>query len=419
MLKPMLALSLSLVVVTPSFADDILVDASGLQSAHTEVGSAMAVARPGDRLLLLPGHYPPFLFDVGVAIVGLGESAAEVRVDRVDLHVSEPSIGYTAVLSNLTVGDGTALNSVPISGNEQSPGVVVIDGVMVEGGVFLGGGADGFHLHMSGSSVDPGPGDGFLGAGMHLGGSAGFSFEIIDSRITGADADDDVGLPAGDALHLSGPVRGRIVRSEVLGGAGSPAQPSGGDAVRRFAPGSAVQLRVDGGSVVRGGDALLGGAGGAGLDVGGVLELGDALVQAGASASVGLDLAPDLAVEALPGPLHLAVEPAQIAGVGAPALRSGERLTLFVAVPEDSAALFLSFDLGIPAPFPAPLISVQAPTVLILSNSVSLIVPDLGFELPGVMLYANAWVRPTPGAKLRVTNTVSRRLDLVTQVSKG
>ncbi|GJM20503.1 MAG: hypothetical protein DHS20C15_04180 [Planctomycetota bacterium] len=419
MFKTLIALSVSLAAASPTFADDILVDASGLQSAHTNVASAMAVARPGDRLLLLPGHYPPFLFEVGVSVIGLGEDAASVVVDRVDLHVSEPSIGYTAVLSNLTAGDGSALNAVPISGNEQSPGVVVIDGVFVDGGVFIGGGADGFHLHMSGSAVEPGPGDGFLGAGVHLGGSAGFSFEIIDSRLAGWDADDDLGVPAGDALHLSGPVRGRLVRTEVLGGDGSSMQPSGGDAVRRFVSGAAVHLRVDGGTLVRGGDAQLGGLAGAALDVGGVLEFGDASVQGGSGAVSGLAFAGDLALESLPGSLHLSVEPAQIAGIGAPAIQSGAQLTLSVDVPADSAALFLALDLGLPAPSPATLISVHSPAMLILNSSASFVVPDIGVDMPGVMLYANAWVRATPGSKLQVSNTVSRRLDLVADIPQG
>ena len=406
-------LAAGLLASPAALATDILVDASGLQSSITTIGQAMAHARPGDRLLVLPGNYPAFLFEVGVHVVGLGALPADVRIARVDLHVSEPTTDYDAALSNLTVGDGSPANAVAISGNEQPPGVVLIDGVVVEGGVFLGGGSDGFHLLVNDSAITPAAGQGFGGAAVHLGGSDGFSFEFVDSEVAGWDADPLGGVPAAVGLRLAGAVRGRLARTTVRGGAGAAGLPAGADAIDHFGAAVDVDLWMDGGCSVRGGDAFGVAPGGHGIDLAGQLARGDAGITGGAGSPAGLDLAPSLLVSALPIPLHLQVEPTRANAQGPTFDTTGDLVTFSVDALPGHGVLLLGFDLDLPLPAPAAPLPQFQPFIIWFGSTLAVEVPNAGIDFPGLVVYASGFARPPTGGKWLPTNTVSRRIDLL------
>jgi len=268
-------------------ATDRHVDASGASGPYTDITQAMVASSPGDRILVHPGTYSAFHFSRGVEVIGLGTRPSDVVVARVDFHVTVPIIDFHAALANLTISGSGAQNSISLGGNELSRGVLVIDSVAMTGGVFLHG-VGGLYAMMLNSRVEPSAGGGFMNAALDFGGG---TMDIVESRLKAASASFLLGTPAGVALRVgSGSAHVRLSGSEILGGAGDEgsANWNGGDAIQQPS-GSAgpVLLRLSGGTVVDGGDAWGGGAGGAGIDVSGSIVTGTASVQGGAGGSPG------------------------------------------------------------------------------------------------------------------------------------
>lgn len=391
-------------------AADLHVDATGAGGAYTTIGAAMGAASPGDRLLVQPGHYPAFQFWVAVDVIGLGNRPSDVRIDRVDFHVSVPVSGYDTCLSNVHVGSTAASDDLAIVGNELPPGTFHIDGVIVDGGVYLASGASGFYLLITNSIIRSEPGEGFLDSATFLAGSGMFA-EIRNSTIEapGAGTLD----PADSGLTLSGGCSVRLVRATIRGGDGSAAAgfPDGADGIwQTFTPGL-ISLRLDGGSTIRGGAGEGSGAGGDGVDVTGAIRLGDATVEGGIGSPHGEAYARSLP-ESLPADLHLGLTPLLADAAGATSLGSGDTFTLSMNTPAQQTALVLSLDLDppgaglfLPLGFP--------PLTVIPGNSFQALVPAApgGVPLPGIQLYAVGFTRV--GGALLVSDTAAMRLDLL------
>jgi len=393
-------------------ASDLVVDATGAAGAFANVNQAMAVAVPGDRILVMPGTYPAFQFERGVAVLGMGATADDVRIARVDFHVSIPNVGYDALLSNVTAGDGLPLDALAITGNELNPGSFVVDGVIVKGGVFLGGGANGFYALLSNSSVDTPPGHGFAGAAVYLGGKPGFSADIVNSRIDGWDAAPAQGVGAGTALLLAGGMRARIAGSTIRGGDGAGALPAGADAIRSGGASAVVSLRMDGSTIVHGGDAAAGGAGGDGVDVFVTTELGEAHVSGGAGSPSGVPF-PQAPPVPQPVGAHLGIDPPHADALGQTFLVSGDALTLAIDAPANLAAIAISFQLDMPSP--GLFLCLHQPFgLLVFGNHIDALVPTIpGLDLPGVMVFGQGFVRPAQGGPLLLTNVAAVRTDLI------
>lgn len=411
-MKSMLCAAVGLVLTAaPASAADLLVDASG-SGAFTTIQQAMLVAQPGDRILVLPGSYPPFHFARGVSVIGMGDDPGDVLIGRCDLHVTVPVTGYDAKLVNVMLGDGAPENVLALSGNESPPGTFTTSGVRIQGGVFLGGGADGFHVHLQNTSVSAGPGQGFLGAAVHLGGTPGFSAELVGVDIQAWDATPS--LAAGIGLRLAGGMRARLVASEVRGGSGSGHAPSAGAAALvSWTPLGPVDLRVDGNTLVQGGSGASGGAGGAGIALSGSLELGTAQVLGGDGAPAGPAFSGVTPV-ALAAAGYLELVPQPSGAAQSSALWTGDEVHLQVATPGDLAAIVVSIDIGAP-PSATEVVPIGAPLFVVFDNALSAFVPPGGgsVDMPGVFAYAQAFSRPLGGGPWVASNVQALELHLL------
>ncbi|MCB9896735.1 MAG: hypothetical protein H6825_01900 [Planctomycetes bacterium] len=411
---PVLVASFLCAAVASASAADLVV---GGGSPYATIDAAMASARPGDRILVMPGSYPAFQFNKGVHVHGMGNDPGDVVVARVDYHVSDPSIGYDSTLSNMTLQASTATPGyLAVTGNELPPGVLVLDGMIIKGGVFLGGGAaDGFSLLLANSRVEPSAGQGFLGSTMSVGGPKN-TVEIVDSSIDGADADPDTGLPAYSALRLAGGTRARLSNARIHGGdgklGGTGAFVSGADAVVDGTFPQPVTLRIDGDSTIVGGSAAGVGTAGDGVDVSGSIDLGDALVLGGAGTLPGTPFVDAQPVD-LPVEPYLSVSPKMLDASGATFVQTDDLVTFSMETPAASTALVLGFALDQPtAKFftlsPVPLL------VFVPGNVASLLVPLSPFaaDVPGVMLYAEGLTRDATGL-MHVSQTATVRVDFL------
>ncbi len=390
-------------------AADLVVDASG-GGDHLTVAAAMAQAQPNDRILVRPGQYPAYQHFVAVDVIGVGADPSQVTIDRVDYHVSIPVLDYDTLISNVTIGSASPADAIAISGNELPPGTLHLDGVVVDGGVYLGGGATGFSLLVTNSRIENQAGEGFFGAAVDVGGANNF-VEVRNSRIVGADADPL--HPASDALRLKAGTTLRLVNAEIVGGDGVAVAglEDGGDAVvRGFSPG-AVSIRIDGGSSIAGGAAAVGGAGGNGVDVAGSIDLGAASVTGGAGTPNG-DAYADAGPTAMPVDLHLALTPVLEDASGAVGLTNGESFALSMTTPSATTAIVLSFDIDLPPP--SIFLSVDLPASLwIPGNSVPLTIPHTTPIVgEGLELYAQGFTLDTSSGAVLLSDAASVRLDL-------
>ncbi len=398
------------VPLAPASAHDHIVDAAGLASPHTNIAAAMAVAAPGDRILVMPGDYPAFQFSRGVHIHGLGDGPTDVRIARVDYHVSIPSIGYDTSLTNVEIGSAQTLGEIPISGNELPPGVFVLDGVIVNGGVFLGGGDDGFAAMITNSVVRAGSGEGFAGVAVHVGGE-NCRVDIVDTAIWAWNDDVTTGHGAGAGLRLVGGTHATITDSLIVGGDATSMPGNGGSAIVDGGPAHPVHLRLDGNTAVIGGDAS-NGVGGHAVDIAGTVSLGAAAIVPGTGVQDGVGWA-NAGPTALPVSLHLETTPAFFAAERGVAIESGDSWGLHLPAGPMSA-IALSFDLDVPVPHTAT--PFASPFVLFsIGSSLTVDIPasPAGHDIPGVMVFAQGWVRDPASHVLFESNPVAARIDLL------
>jgi hypothetical protein len=203
----------------------------------------------------------------------------------------------------------------------------------------------------------------------------------------------------------------RIDASIVSGGDGAPAAgfEAGADAVTAAAPGT-VDLRIDGGSQITGGDGS-GGPGGSGVAIPGTIELGLAAVLGGAGTPPGVPFA--IAQPAgLAGSLHLDVTPALLYAETDVCVTSGDPVGFSMPTPAATSAIVVNFTVQLPeSDFFFAVVPAQA--AIIPGSSLSTVIPSVpGFAYEGFMVYAQGvYFDPATGL-WSVTNTASLRVDL-------
>lgn len=399
--------TLSCLVLPLATAADLMVDAAGHNGTYTTIAAAMAVAKPHDRILVEPGHYPPFQFFVGVDVIGLGSSPSHVVIDRVDYHVSTPNVGYDTLLSNVTVGSGNPTDAIAISGNELPPGTFHLDGTIVDGAVFLGGGATGFYALITNCRIQNAAGEGFSGEAFYAGGPNNY-IEVRDSLIVGAAA--TMSAPPSAAMRIGTGSRVRLIHAELRGGDGLPgsAFPAGADAViPGFAPGT-YHLRIDGGSVIRAGDGFAA-PGGDGVTLAGTIDVGAATVTGGAGTPPGLAYA-DAGPTPLPVDLHLTADPALANANGPVALVPGQQIGFAMNSPLASTVLVVAFDVNLPGSgLFLPLLTTSA--FWIPGNSFAAQIPAIAsLDYQGLEIYAQG-LTLLPSGQLLFSDTASLRID--------
>jgi hypothetical protein len=412
---PALALAGALCLAHAASAADLVVDAAGLAGPYTDITQAMLSSAPGDRILVMPGHYPAFQFSRGVHVIGLGDAPGDVHIDQVAYHISVPITGYDTLLSNVEIGptNEVSFGYLAMSGNEAPPGVLVIDSVKLNGGLFLGGGNTGFLIVLSNTSIDADTGEGFANAAAYLGGPGNY-VEIRNTRINGWDADAGAGIPAGSALLLRSGTEARIFQSVLEAGdgaaGGTPALAAGADAIVQGGGAGAVTLRLDGATLISGGaGATAAGGDGVQLASSGKLEVGDADVTGGAGTPAG---APSVGV--LPAPtaadLRLHTTPALVNAEGESYAVSGDTVSWTLPTSTPQAAIALSFEVELPESVFVPLPSPQL--LVLLTTDLSFQIPFVAGTAPvGLMVYAQGFIKD--GGPVLVTNMSALRVDLL------
>jgi hypothetical protein len=370
------------------------------------IGQAMAAASPNDRILVMPGAYPAFQFTVAVDVIGLGATPSAVTIDRVDYHVSIPVNDYDTLLSNVTVGSDDARDGIAISGNELPPGTFHIDGVIVDGAIFLASQDSGFYLLMTNSRVSNQPGEGFLDAAFYFGGSNCY-LDIRNSTIAGSNGTS--GHKAYSGLRLVAGTNGRLSNAVVLGGVGSAAFPEGATALIRGSSPGTVELRLDGGTKITGGGGFASGAGGHGVDVSGTIWAGQVQTAGGNGTPPGLAYA-DAQPTTLGVDLHLALSPVLENAAGRSFLIPGDAFSLDMATPGANTAIAVGFDLGVPSG--GLFLPVSLPNaLLVMGNSVQVEIPPLpAGAANGIEVYAQGLTNVSGG--LQLSETASIRIDL-------
>lgn len=386
---------------------DWIVDSSGAGDFKT-IGAAIVVANPGDRLLVQPGHYPAFQFSVGVDVIGVGAAPADVRIDRVDYHVSIPAQHYDTLLSNVQLGSDHPADAIALSGNELGPGSLHLDGVVIDGAVFLGAG-EGFTLLVTNSAISNQPGEWFAGETMYLGGAGSF-VEIRNSSVQAAAATVTRAPAAG--VRLSAGTTARIVNTQITGGNGNEgSHPDGAPAVTRGLFPGAVELRIDGNSWITGGSGPIG-EGGHGVDLDGLIEVGAASVQGGSGNPPGLDFA---AAQPVPTPvdLHLDLQPV-LANAQVPVyLSAGDTIRVHMTTPVERTFLVVSLELNPPAAALYLPLRLTFPTIWVAGNSFQAVIPPARFQqIEGLEVYFQGLTRPA-GQPLLVSDVASVRVDLL------
>lgn len=390
---------------------DLVVDSTGAGGAFTEIGHAMLAADPGDRILVMPGSYPTFQFSRGVHVIGMGAIPEDVTIQRIAYHVSIPSTDYETVLSNVRVRGNSFLDVFAISGNELAPGTLTIDGCVLEGGVYLRGGQAGFYLHVNNSRIVPPAGYGFSGEAARLGGPGNY-VELRNTKVIGWDADPIAFAPAGDAVRFDGGTRARITGSQLLAGSGTATglYAPGGTAISTISSG-VVEVGIEGGSMLRGGDAFGSAPGGHGTNVAGTIHVGSATVLGGGGSPSGLPHAGSATVVGT-GTLALDTDPAWSFAEEGIALAPGQ--TFEVNVPSGAGVPLLGVAFRVLLPGGPEFVSLplEAATVF-QTEGLTATVPTLpGTALSGLMVYFQGARVDVTTSDVVISDTVAYRIDL-------
>lgn len=398
-------------IASPALAVDRIVDASGAGGAYTTIGAAMLASTPGDRILVMPGSYPTFQFSRGVHVIGMGTTPGAVQVQRIAYHPSTPQLGYDTLISNLTVGSAGSLDTLAIHGNELGPGVLTIDGVVLFGGLYLRGGQAGFYALISNSRIEPLPGYGFTGEAAWMGGPGNY-IEIRNSRIRGWNSASSSWMTSGVALRVAGGTQLRINGSVIAGGDGEAAAgfEAGATAIASTGLGGA-NIRLDGGTIVSGGDGA-GGPGGHGTAITGSIVVGAAVVAGGTGSLAGLAYA-GAQPASLNGDLNLDVTPNLAFAESGVSVTSGQTLTIDLGPVSGQPLLALTFAVKLPESglfVPLPLET----ALFIQGSALSAGIPYLtGTTVTGIMVYAQGAVYDATSGLISLSNTAAIRVDLV------
>jgi hypothetical protein len=218
------ALCASLCVGLPCSADVFVVDDSGGPGVDfTDIQPAVAVAVPGDILLVQPGSYSAFTLYEGLTIVGQGPGvrvAGQIKVLSVDS-------GQVAVLASMKLQQNHVALAI-----EHVHGTLVLDGLEIDTlstyslhGVLLGIGAKDVRAHKldifySAESTSWGFNS---GAAITLN-DYSYRLELVQSSLQGRiGADTSSGEPAGwggRGLVVAGTSFAHVVSCEIAGGHG-------------------------------------------------------------------------------------------------------------------------------------------------------------------------------------------------------
>jgi hypothetical protein len=389
---------------------DLLVDPTGGPGTYPTITAAMLAAHPNDRILVTPGTYGGFQFSRGVDLVGLGDSPSDVVIQRIGFHISIPATDARALISNVTVRSANPLDVFAISGNELAPGVLTLDGCVLENGVYLRGGQAGFYVMMNNCRIVPPAGHGFSGEACRIGGPGNF-VDIRNTRILGWDADPVAGIPAGVALRVVGGTNIRVSGSEVIGGDGVAVAglEAGADGLAGIAPG-VVDLRLDGGATVRGGDGAGSGAGGHGVAITGSAATGTASVTGGAGTPPGMPWSLAQPV-GLMTHAHLAITPRLQFADGSIAVEPGQTITVTLGGPQTIGMIGVA--LASHLPDDPSFVSIALETLVIIpSSTFTTVVPSLApINYPGAMFYVQGVVGDPISGQIIVSDAAAIRVD--------
>ena len=411
-MRTILTLSLIATLCVPAICQgvDRYVDGTGAGGAYMTITGAMLASAPGDRILVLPGTYPAFQFSRGVHVIGLGTDPSQVVVARIAYHVSIPALNYDTLISNLTVSSNNPLDVLSIHGNELAPGTLTIDGCVLQNGVYLRGGEQGFYALINNTSVTPPTGHGFTGEACYLGGPGNY-VEVRNTRIQAWDADQALGVPAGVALRLAAGTTARVIGGEITGGdgAGSPAPfTSGGDAIVSIIPGT-VSLDLTGGVQVTGGAASGAAPGGHGTAIHGSVKIESAFVSGGAGVPAGLTHA--VAQPSSSSSVHLVMNPGFQYAQGGVSLSPGQSLSVVLGSGLGLGALGIS--LGVELPSGSNFVTLAlSQMVVIPMSSWSATIPNVpGLSIPGLMVYIQGVTLDPVSGSVNISDTAAVRID--------
>lgn len=304
----LLTVSAAAALPMTGLADDLIVDKNGGPGTFKTIQAAMTAAQNGDRILVMPGTYPGFEHTKSVSVYGMGASPDDVTVAGIAFHPIYPHTGYRVRLSRMTVVGEEGFGSAALSGNELGWGVLELESMIIDGGVFLGVfDPSGFYLSVSNSEVrTDDPSQGFEGSAVTVRGP-GVQVDVSRSMIRGSD-----GTLSPFAFPLAGLTidKGaalRISQSEIVGG--------GGAFIQDGAPGLVVRdgrvEGITGGASLRGGDADLGYTGGAAIQSDSPVPVGDATLAGGDGFPNGATVSGDGTVQSMETPsvqLTLAID---------------------------------------------------------------------------------------------------------------
>jgi hypothetical protein len=245
---------LTVCLATPALAQTTLhVDDDGSQPGQfSTIGAALAVASPGDRILVQGGAYPGFSISRGVTIVAQGQ----------------PRIVGTVSITAVPAGELVVLSGFGLDFSAQRLALTDCSGtVWVDGCTIVGGPPSGARLFEIRNCVDarlqrcivrPSTGPFFAYTGLSIINSR---VELSDCDIKGGDRIDSAGTPkdGGVGVRCSQQSRVHLARTTVEGGKGGNGDSnfgtngaSGGDALEA-STNSTVIVAGDSSDVIRGG----------------------------------------------------------------------------------------------------------------------------------------------------------------------
>ncbi|MEZ5990404.1 MAG: hypothetical protein R3F30_15070 [Planctomycetota bacterium] len=260
-------------------ATDHVVDAQGGPGVHKTISAAMAVASPGDRILVRPGTYPGFKVDRSIEVVGLGSAPSSVIVEGIAFHPVHPHSGYRVRLSRMRLTPALpSLNSMALSGNELGTGELILDSLVLDGGMALGvweKGSMELDLDNCDIRVEKAQG-GVVGAAVVVTGPA-VHLEVSRTEVHGGVGTLAPLSPALAALQVDDGTTLRLAQTRLYGGKGAPGQDGAPALIVR----NGIVEAIHAGSLLFGGDGGDKGAGGPAIRADVPIQVGSARLAGG------------------------------------------------------------------------------------------------------------------------------------------